>query len=330
MAEGISIERRHWIYRHALATRVTHWINALCLLILLLSGLQIFNAHPALYFGVKSDFEAPILEMKTTTAENIASGAALRSAQSLTRWAAAANAKQQSEDEDDEADENDEDESTQPAYRGAVTAFGRVFDTTGWFGYAYGPDGKLATRGFPSAVTLPGMKDLATGRRWHFTFAWLLVLNGLVYLLFAFVTGHVRRDLWASKREWRNIPHSIWEHVRLRFPEGDEARRYNVLQKLAYLSVIFIVIPVMVLTGMTMSPGLDARFQFLAPMFGGRQTARTIHFIFAFGLVAFAFIHIALVILSGFANNMRSMITGRYVIASRERELHDPAPPASS
>jgi thiosulfate reductase cytochrome b subunit len=321
--EGIVIERRRWISRHALTTRVTHWISALCLLILLLSGLQIFNAHPALYIGMASDFEAPILEMKTTTAENIASGAALRSAQSLTRWAAMAKSKQQPVDEDDH-------ESDQPAYRGALVAFGRVFDTTGWLGYSYGSDGQLATRGFPSAVTLPGKKDLATGRRWHFTFAWLLVLNGLVYLAFAFASGHVRRGLWVSARELRDIPHSIWEHICLRFPKGDEARRYNVLQKLTYLAIIFIVLPVMVLTGMTMSPGLDARFHFLAPLFGGRQTARTIHFILAFGLVAFAFIHIALVILSGFANNMRSMITGRYVITSKQRELHEPTPPASS
>jgi len=320
--EGIAIERRHWIYRHALTTRVTHWINALCLLILLLSGLQIFNAHPALYFGMKSDFEAPSLEMKATTAENIASGAALRSAQSLVRRAAA-NAKKQSEDEDDD------DAGDEPMYRGVVVAFGRIFDTTGWLGYAYGPDGQLAPRGFPSSITLPGARDLATARRWHFTFAWLLALNGLAYLAFAFATGHIRHDLWASGREWRDIPHEIWQHIRLRFPRGDAARRYNVLQKLAYLAVIFIVIPVMILTGMTMSPGLDARFPFLAPMFGGRQTARTVHFIFAFGLVAFAFIHIAMVILSGFANNMRSMITGRYVIASRERELHEPARPAS-
>ena len=321
--EGIVIERRRWISRHALTTRVTHWISALCLLILLLSGLQIFNAHPALYIGMASDFEAPILEMKTTTAENIASGAALRSAQSLTRWAAMAKSKQQPVDEDDH-------ESDQPAYRGALVAFGRVFDTTGWLGYSYGSDGQLATRGFPSAVTLPGKKDLATGRRWHFTFAWLLVLNSLIYLVFAFASGHVRRGLWVSARELRDIPHSIWEHICLRFPKGDEARRYNVLQKLTYLAIIFIVLPVMVLTGMTMSPGLDARFHFLAPLFGGRQTARTIHFILAFGLVAFAFIHIALVILSGFANNMRSMITGRYVITSKQRELHEPTPPASS
>ena len=110
---------------------------------------------------------------------------------------------------------------------------------------------------------------------------------------------------------------SIWEHIRLRFPKGDDARHYNVPQKLTYLTVIFFVIPLMILTGMTMSPGLDARFPFLVTLFGGRQTARTIHFILAFGLVAFVFIHVALVILSGFANNIRSMITGRYVIASR-------------
>ena len=139
-----------------------------------------------------------------------------------------------------------------------------------------------------------------------------------------------RLTWWICGRDWRDIPHEIWQHIRLRFPKGDEARHYNVLQKLAYLAVIFILIPVMILTGMTMSPGLDARFPFLVTLFGGRQTARTIHFILAFGLVAFVFIHIAMVILSGFANNVRSMITGRYVIASRQRELHEPAHPPSS
>src|SRR6185312_14935893 len=130
-----------------------------------------------------------------------------------------------------------------------------AFDTTGWLGFASGPDGQLAQRGFPSWLTLPGEQDLATARRWHFTFAWALVLNGLIYLIFAFVTGHVRRDLWARGREWRDIPHSIWQHMRLRFPRGDEARHYNVLQKLTYLVIIFAVLPVIILAGMTMSPG---------------------------------------------------------------------------
>lgn len=315
--EGVAVERRHWIYRHALITRVTHWINALCLTILLVSGLQIFNAHPALYFGTKSHFETPSLEMKAITAGDLASGAALRSSQSLASETAASGKQQEPSEEDDE----EEDAANQPADRGVVTMFGRAFDTTGWLGFAYGPDGQLAQRGFPASVTLPAAQDLATARRWHFTFAWLLVLNGLIYLVYAFASGHIRRDLWASAREWRDIPHSIWQHIRLRFPKGDEARRYNVLQKITYLAVIFIVIPVMILAGMTMSPGLNARFPFLLTLFGGRQTARTIHFILAFGLVAFAFIHVAMVIVSGFANNMRSMITGRYVIASRKRDL---------
>lgn len=123
--------------------------------------------------------------------------------------------------------------------------------------------------------------------------------------------------------EWRDIPHSIWQHIRLRFAKGDAARHYNVLQKLTYFAIVFIVLPIMILAGMTMSPGLNARFPFLLTLFGGRQTARTIHFILAFGLVAFAFIHVAMVILSGFFNNMRSMITGRYVIDSSKRALHE-------
>lgn len=310
--EGTQLERRHWIYRHTLTIRITHWINALCLAVLLLSGLQIFNAHPALYFGTKSDFEAPSLEMKAVGAEGIASGAALRSSQSLAAQRADQGAQPQANN-----DENDE----ETANRGVTTAFRHVFDTTGWFGLAYGADGQLAQRGFPSWLTLPGEQDLATARRWHFTFAWILLINGLTYLAYVLVTGHVRRDLWARGSEWRDIPHSIWEHLRLRFPKGDAARHYNVLQKLTYLAVIFIMLPVMILAGMTMSPGLNARFPFLLTLFGGRQTARTVHFILAFGLVAFALVHVAMVILSGFFNNMRSMITGRYVIASKERTI---------
>ena len=161
-------------------------------------------------------------------------------------------------------------------------------------------------------MTLPGKKDLASGRRWHFTFAWLLVLNGFVYLIFAFASGHIRRDLWASAREWRDIPHEIWQHVRLRFPKGDEARRYNVLQKLAYLVVIFVLLPLVILMGMAMSPWLNSLIPGWVDIFGGRQAARTIHFIAAWLLVAFVLIHVFQVIITGLWNNLRSMITGRY------------------
>lgn len=334
VSEGV--ERRHWIYRHPVAVRVTHWINVVCLAILLMSGLQIFNAHPALYWGTKSHFETPSLEIKAATADDIKSGEALKSGQSVAGQEAApaapaAPAKAGSDaSNSDDSDEADGGSEAPAADRGVVTFLRRIFDTTGWLGYAYGPEGTLAERGFPSWITLPGEQDLATARRWHFTFAWLLVLNGLIYFVFGLLSGHFRRDLWATAREWRDIPHSIWQHIRLRFPQGDEARHYNVLQKVTYLAIIFIVLPVMILAGMTMSPGLNARFPFLLTLFGGRQSARTIHFILAFGLVGFAFIHVAMVIVSGFANNVRSMITGRYVIASKQRNIperkHAPSP----
>ena len=321
--DGIVIERRRWIYRHSLVTRVAHWINALCFVLLLMSGLQIFNAHPALYFGSRSHFEAPSFEIKAVTAADVQSGAALKSGQSL-----AGSAQSLAPRSSNAAGDDAEAAGGEPD-RGVVTAFGKIiFDTTGWLGFTDDPNGERADRAFPSWLTLPGQQDLATARRWHFTFAWLLVLNGLIYLACGAMSGHLRRDLWVRARELREVSHSIWKHMRLRFPRGDEARHYNVLQKLAYLTVIFLVLPAIILTGMTMSPGLDARFPFLVTLFGGRQSARTIHFILAFGLVAFALVHVGMVLLSGFANNMRSMITGRYVIDARRRDVHDHAPSA--
>jgi thiosulfate reductase cytochrome b subunit len=117
----------------------------------------------------------------------------------------------------------------------------------------------------------------------------------------------------------RSIRESIREHLRLRFPKGDAALRYNVLQKLAYLSVL-IALPILVLAGLTMSPALDAAFPWLVSLFGGRQSARTIHFLVAFYLVGFVIIHIVMVLISGFLNNMISMITGRYAI---EEDRHE-------
>ena len=104
----------------------------------------------------------------------------------------------------------------------------------------------------------------------------------------------------------------------MRFPKGEEAKRYNVLQKLAYLAVIFVLLPLVVLTGLTMSPGLDAAFPFLVEVFGGRQSARTIHFLCATGIVLFVIVHVGMVLVSGVWNNMRSMITGRYRIEPAE------------
>ena len=117
---------------------------------------------------------------------------------------------------------------------------------------------------------------------------------------------------------FKNLPHEIVSHAKLNFPKGEEAKHYNGIQKMAYGAVIFIVAPLIVLTGLTMSPTLDAAFPELLWIFGGRQTARTIHFICAFSFLAFFIIHIVMVVLSGTWNNIRSMITGRYVIEGED------------
>ena len=263
------------VYRHTLLVRLTHWINALCLLVLLMSGLQIFNAHPHLYLGSRSDPQHEVFGMRAVQ----------------------------------KADGT-------PA--GLTTVGNVTFETTGVLGLSTNPDGQLEALGFPSWITLPSYRDLATGRRWHFFFAWLLVLNGIGYLAYSTWSGHFRKDLIPTRPQLRNIGHDIVEHVRLRFPKGEEARRYNVLQKLAYLGVVFVLLPLVVLSGLTMSPGLDAAFPFLLDFFGGRQSARTVHFLCASGIVLFVIVHLAMVVLSGAWNNLRSMITGRYRIEPAE------------
>ena len=272
MSELTETRQPNLIFRHAGAVRVTHWINLLCLTILLMSGLQIFNAHPALYTGAQSNFSAPIVAMK--------------------------------------AAENDD-------AKGVTTIFGHAFNTTGWLGVSAGADGSATERGFPRWITFPSEQDLASGRRWHFFFAWIFVTNGLFYLIFGLVSGHVRRDLAPRDGEFGQIAHSIKEHIRLRFPEGDQARRYNILQKLTYLAVIFALLPAMVIAGLAMSPGMDAAFPQILWVFGGRQSARTVHFVLAWGIVLFVLVHVVMVVLSGALNNMRGMITGWYDIGSR-------------
>jgi thiosulfate reductase cytochrome b subunit len=187
--------------------------------------------------------------------------------------------------------------------------------TTGVLGLSK-MEGEWAPRAFPSWLTLPSYQDLAAGRRWHFFFAWAFVINGLVYLGYGFLSGHFRRDLAPDRHELapRHIWREIMDHARLRFPSGEQARHYNALQKLTYIAVIAGLLPLMVLTGLTMSPGVDAAFPVLLDIFGGRQSARTIHFIAASLLVLFVIVHVAMVVLSGPWNNMRSMITGRYAI----------------
>lgn len=260
------------IYRHGVIVRVTHWVNVVCLAVLLTSGLQIFNAHPALYWGDYSDFDHPVLAIDAQGGVNGG-----------------------------------------PA-RGVTRILGHAFDTTGVLGLTAGPAGALAPRAFPAWITAPPYQDLATGRHWHFLFAWLFVLNGAVYLLSGFASGHFLRDLLPSRDQMRHVGRSILDHARLRFPRGEAARDYNVLQKLAYLAVVFLLLPVMVLAGLSLSPALNAAFPWLPALFDGRQSARTVHFIFATLIVLFVLVHVAMVLLSGPWNNIRAMVTGRYNI----------------
>jgi thiosulfate reductase cytochrome b subunit len=276
-ALGLSPEGPHYFfYRHSLAVRATHWFNVIVLFVMLLSGLQIFNAHPALYWGKSADFAHPILSLTARgTDTEVTQGIA-----QIGPW---------------------------------------HFDTTGTLG-ASRVDGVMTARGFPDWATIPGPQWLAMGRLWHFLFAWLFVLNGAIFVSYALWSRHAQRELIPTRRDFKNLPHEIVTHAKLQFPKGKEARHYNALQKLAYGTVIFIVAPLIILTGLTMSPTMDAAFPQLLWLFGGRQTARTIHFICAFSFLAFFIVHIVMVVLSGTWNNIRSMITGRYAIEGKDHD----------
>lgn len=263
--------RKLLVYRHTAAVRVLHWVNFVTLTVMLMSGLQIFNAHPALYWGATSQFSHPVLGMHAV------------------------------QDEQGDA-------------KGVTTLGAHSFVTTGLFGWSRDENGSYTERGFPRWATLPSDTWLAMGRLWHLFFAWILVANGFMYLLLGLISGHLRRDLWLTGTDLRHLGRTFLDHLRLRFPKGEEARRYNGLQKLAYLFIIFIVGPLVVLTGLTMSPTINAGFPWLLGLFDGRQSARTIHFICAMTLLGFFIVHIVMVILSGTWNNVRSMITGRYAI----------------
>ncbi len=203
---------------------------------------------------------------------------------------------------------------------GKLTGFLRLgsatLNTTGVLGVSANPNGAIVERGFPRYVTLPAYRDLSLGRRWHFFFAWLFVANLFVYYVGGLASGHLRRDLLPTRAQLRPkaILKDFVDHLRLKFPHGEEARHYNPLQKFAYLGVIGVLLPLMILTGLTMSPGMDAILPWLVTLFQGRQSARTIHFIAANLIVLFIFVHVAMVLLAGPINELRSMITGKFTI----------------
>ena len=263
---GMTKGKGQLIYRQNRWTRTTHWTWALCLFFLLFSGLQIFNAHPALYVGKQSGFgfDNAVLSIDALTADGKA--------------------------------------------KGITTIFGAEFDTTGMLGVS-GTAEKPAYRAFPAALTIPSYYDLGTARVIHFFFAWLLVATLAVWGASGVLNGHIRRDLAISGADIKALPKDVADHARLRF---HHTGRYNVLQKLAYGGVLFVLFPAIIITGLAMSPGFNAAMPWLNDLLGGRQTARTIHFFAMFLLVAFFFIHMAMILAAGPVNELRSIITGWY------------------
>ena len=265
---------QHLIHRHGGLTRLWHWVNAAILMIMLGSGLAIFNAHPGLYWGRE--------------------GADLQNA-----WLVIG-----SEDE-----------------AGYIKVGERRVETTGVLGYWANPEGKMRTWAFPYWMTLPSDSNLATARRWHLTFAWGFALFGAVYAIWSVASGHLRRSLLPRLHELhpRHLWHDCRDHAMLRFPCGEKARHYNVLQKLSYLTVIFLLLPAMLITGLGMSPSANATWPWILDLLGGRQSARSLHFLLTMALILFFAIHVLMVVLAGPLNHVRSMITGRFALP-RERK----------
>ena len=264
------------VYRHRLPVRLMHWINVVCLTILLMSGLTIFNAHPALYWGRDSTFADPWVSIGALRAPG-------------------------------------------GGIQGVTTIAGHRFATDGVLGASTVGDAATKTaRAFPSWATIPGPQWLSMGRHWHFFFAWLFVANGIAYLLYALFSGHLKRDLLPTRDELRRIGASIADHLRFRHPTGAAAARYNVLQNIAYLVVIFGLLPLVIVAGMAMSPRLDAVFPGWVDWLGGRQSARTLHFLAATGLLLFVLVHLFEVLVNGAWNQIRSMVTGWYALPAEK------------
>lgn len=255
------------VKRHRLSVRIWHWVNAITLLVLLMSGLMIFNAHPRLYWGqYGANTDAAWLEIGADQGKG-------------------------------------------------YLQIGKVkTNTAGVLGSYTDGDGAAKQRAFPYWATIPSGYNLSAARLWHFAFAWILSLALLFFMGRSLWNGHIVSDLHIKRAEWspRHIWHDIKDHARLRFPQGAAALKYNILQKLSYVGVIFVLIPLMIFTGLTMSPGMNAAWPWLTELFGGRQSARSVHFICTFLLVIFFLVHMAMVLLAGPFNEVRSIITGYF------------------
>ncbi|EZP51751.1 cytochrome b/b6 domain-containing protein [Sphingomonas sp. RIT328] len=223
------------IVRHALATRLWHWVNAVSVVILLGSGLGISNAHPRLYWG----------------------------------------------------------------------RYGANFDHA----WAQLPR-------FPAWITIPANYNLAISRRWHLLFALVFAFGLLGYMIVSLINRHFARKLALRRADVSpaHLAADVRDHFNLRFHDADDPAAYNSLQKWSYILVLFVALPMMIATGLALSPGMDAAWPWLLDLFGGRQSARSLHFVTATLVGAFIVVHVALVILAGAGNELRSMITGKWKV----------------
>jgi thiosulfate reductase cytochrome b subunit len=147
----------------------------------------------------------------------------------------------------------------------------------------------------------------------HFEAAWVAVLTGLLYLAFGLFKGHFRRNLLPAPSDLSSsrLADDVARHLRFGRPSDDDAWSYNVLQRLTYLLVIFVLFPLVIWTGLAMSPAIEGAFPALVAVLGGRQSARTIHFFVSIFLVLFLLVHVLMVYLAGFRNRVGAMIFGR-------------------
>lgn len=215
--------------RHGLVTRLWHWLNVVCVVVLFMSGLNISNAHRYLYWG----------------------------------------------------------------------------------DWGFSPhQAWLAVPRFPGWMTIPDYYSLAVARDWHVLMAWPFAIGLLVMWIAMLASRHFWRDLRTQRAEWTwaAIRADIAKH--LRFDFSHEGSKYNFLQRLAYGVVLGVFLPMMVLTGMAISPGIEPAMPWLVDGLGGRQSARSLHFIFAFATMAFFVVHVVMVLISGPLRQMRDMITG--------------------
>jgi thiosulfate reductase cytochrome b subunit len=154
----------------------------------------------------------------------------------------------------------------------------------------------------------------------HFQAAWVAVLTGLLYVISMLFSGHLRKNLLPRGADisWRALSAAIAKNLRFQRPSEEEAWSYNLLQRLTYLFVIFVLFPLVIWTGLAMSPAIASVFPSAVSVLGGQQSARTIHFFVSVFLLLFLVVHIVMICLAGFNKRMRAMITGR---AGIDKEL---------